>query len=125
MHLHGGQFGPVISEVDEQVIFCGFNALQILVVEIALDEGLIVIGVSNGAFIDGQHLSLETIYVIKVENVMLLATFSCFLLVKILSSAYALFLHGPSSHLIYFLWMGCVLWTLVGGWWNLASAFLI
>ena len=82
--------------MDEKIIFCGFNSLQILVVEVALDEGLIVVGVSDGAFIYGQHLFLKMRYVVKVENVMFLSAISCFLLIKILPSAYALFLYAPS-----------------------------
>lgn len=47
----------VIAEVDEQVMFCRFNAFEILVVEVALDEGLIMVGVAKGALVYRDHLN--------------------------------------------------------------------
>jgi hypothetical protein len=46
----------VVAEVDEQVVFRGLDPLQVLVVEAALDEGLIVEGVADRALVDRHHL---------------------------------------------------------------------
>lgn len=39
-------------------MFCGFDALHILVVEVRLDEGLIMVGVADGGLVDGEDLHL-------------------------------------------------------------------
>jgi hypothetical protein len=38
-------------------MFRGFDALEVLVVEVALDEGLVVGGVADGSLIYSQHLA--------------------------------------------------------------------
>jgi hypothetical protein len=47
----------VIAEVDEQVMFCRFDAFEILVVEVALDEGLIMVDVAKAALVYRNHLN--------------------------------------------------------------------
>ena len=54
--VHGGRVGAVVPEVDDQIVFRGFDALEILVVEVGLDEGLIMVGMADGQLVDGQHL---------------------------------------------------------------------
>lgn len=47
----------VITEVDEQIMFSRFDAFEILVVEVALDEGLIMVEVAKGALVYRNHLN--------------------------------------------------------------------
>lgn len=55
--LHGEGPGVVIAEVDEQVMFCRFNAFKVLMVKIAFDEGLIMVSVAYGTLVYDYHLN--------------------------------------------------------------------
>ena len=62
----------MVCQINNEIIFRDFDLLHVLIVEMGLHEGFLIVGVSNGLFIDGKDLQSAGKYIIEIEDVAIL-----------------------------------------------------